>query len=208
MKKLLLISFNILLIIWIYGCSSRKPEVEVTKDNFSKFDSSEFVKAYIVCVPFKSDPNRRSFAHYYYEFPINDLKKAEVIKMCIRDANYTDYDIERTTKKRNSKNGNSGLFVFETKKLRYTIRIFWDNESAYGYWWESPELLSIFRGWGLFEDLAKADPNWPPTKWIGTPSGERVPFTTEPNSSRFRKVPYSRGRDINDNSLKKETETK
>ena len=152
---------SILLAFGLCGCSKTNPEVELTKYNFSKFDSSKLTKVYIVSSVVKSDPNRGQ-AIYHYEFPINDHSKVEVMKRCIKDANHTEYDIARFKKRRTGQIGNSGLFVFETKKLRYTMRIGWDDKSAYGFWWESPELLSIFKGWGLLDDLAKADPNWPP----------------------------------------------
>jgi|GEM_PF-1322664 len=206
--KMMLITFYVFSIFIICGCSKEKPHVEVAKDNFSKFESSEFTKVFIYINGSKVYPEQKRQSLYFYEFPINDPVKVEVIKRCIKDANQTEYDRERFSKKRAGEGIDRGLFVFETKKLRYTMLIGWDDKSVYGTWWESPELLSIFRGWGLFEDLAKADPNWPPIKWIGTPSGERVPFTTEPNSSHFRKGPYSRGRDINEKSFKKEMEIK
>ena len=176
--------------ILLCGCSKKKSEVELTKDNFSKFNSLYVTKVYISCVPFKADPNRRQIG-YSYEFPLDPIK-GSVILMCIKDSNQTSYDIERTFKRRNSKKGNHGLFIFETKKMKYTMPIFWDDESAYGFWWESPELLSIFRGWGLFEDLAKADPNWPPPNWLKNP-----PKEMDPNFHRLRNEAHPRGRNIN-----------
>ncbi|MFA5240324.1 MAG: hypothetical protein WC476_11555 [Phycisphaerae bacterium] len=199
MKKLLIIiCCSALFAVCISGCTKEKPEVELTKDNFSKLNSLNLVNVYISCPHSSIDPNSKEiFKVYSFYFPIN-ITKGEVILLCVKEANQTSYDIKRTFERRDRQKGKYAIFIFETKKIKYSIPIFWDNESAYGFWWESPELLSIFRGWGLFEDLAKADPNWPPVRWIRTPSGERVPFTTEPNSSRFRKVPYSRGRDINE----------
>lgn len=149
-----------LFFVCISGCSEKKMEAELTKDNFSEFFSSKFVKAYILCAPLSKDPNRN---YYHYEFPINDPKKIRVILQCIKDANHTEFDMKRFLKKTNGKN--RWNFVFETKKARYNVHIGWDDKSAYGFWWESPELLSIFRGWELFKDVAKADPNWPPLKW-------------------------------------------
>ena len=160
--KMRLIFFNILLVVLICGCA-QKPEVEVTRDNVSKLDSSDLNKVYIICSAGKSDPNKGSTL-YHYELPINPVK-GHVILRCIMDANHTEYDVERFKRRHTDGKIDSGLFVFETKKLRYTTRIFWDDKSAYGFWWESPELLSIFKGWGLFKDLAKADPNWPPSHY-------------------------------------------
>ncbi len=167
--KTILISFNILLVLCMFGCSKKKPEVEVTKDNFAKFDSFKFVKVFIVCFP------KSNQWLYHYEFPINDSVKVEVIKRCIKDANHTEYDIGRFKKRHTGERIDSGLFVFETPKVKYTMQIGWDDKSAYGLWWESPELLSIFRGWGLFEDLAKADPNWPAPVWYKNPPPESDP---------------------------------
>jgi hypothetical protein len=50
-----------------------------------------------------------------------------------------------------------------------------------GDWWQSADLLSIFKGWGLFDDLYKADPNWPIPKRRGQVFEEGFPLR-EPNS--------------------------
>jgi len=38
---------------------------------------------------------------------------------------------------------------FKTNNAAYFIRFLWDKKSAYGDWWDSPELLRYFRQWGL-----------------------------------------------------------
>jgi hypothetical protein len=170
--KTLLIFFSILLSFWICGCSSKKQQVELTRENISGLhDTSKLEKVYILC--HGGDPNRRQMP-YFYEFPINPTK-GHVILRYIEDANQSEFDRERLSKKRIGEEGTSGLFVFETKKAIYSTRIGWNDKSVFGYWWESADLLSVFKGWGLFEDIAKADPNWPPPEWMRNPPREMDP---------------------------------
>jgi hypothetical protein len=197
MKKLLILIY--LIAICMNGCAKQKPEAELTKDNFSNLNSLfgkpklDVIKVYISCPHSNWDNSKQIYKAYSYYFPI-DITKGEVILICIKEANQTSYDIKRTFERRDSKKGRHAIFIFETKNIKYSIPIFWDNESAYGYWWDSPELLSIFRGWGLFEDLAKADPNWPPTGWF-----KNIPNEMDPNDRyRSRNGVYQRGRNINE----------
>jgi len=148
-------------IIMISGCSDKKlKSIELTKDNFSILDSSKLRKVYILST------GRNVCLSYGYEFPISDPIKVEVIKMCIRDANQTESAIERASEKQTDKMKVCGLY-FETRKEVYCMRIGWDDKFVYGDWWQSADLLSIFKGWELFEDLYKADPNWPTPKRRG-----------------------------------------
>jgi hypothetical protein len=152
-KKLFfcLILFFILAIV---GCKPKK-EIEVTKDNFSEFCKLKPIKVYIYT----------HIVSYGYEYYINDPKKVEVIKLCIKDANQTEYDKEQFKKnKETQKNKNFEILTFETRKAIYTMRIGWNDEFVYGFWWKSADLLRIFKKWGLFEELSKADPSWPAPK--------------------------------------------
>ena len=67
---------------------------------------------------------------------------------------------------------------FKTRKAVYRASIGWDAKTVYGNWtapaydsggWESAELLEKFKEWNLFEEIAAADPNLPPPKWITNP---------------------------------------
>jgi hypothetical protein len=166
MKKkyiLLLCLFGFLL---VEGCRQKK-EIEITQENFPEFRKLKLIKFYITTI---------SHRCYGYEYYINDLKKAEVIKMCIYQAKKTGYDNERFQKDRQTrKNANQEILCFETKDAVYTMRIGWNDEFVYGHWWESADLLRVFKQWDLFNELSKADPAWPEPNWIKNPPKERDP---------------------------------
>jgi hypothetical protein len=149
---------NYILIVCLFsflllaGCRQKK-EIEITQDNFPEFRNLKLTKFYIMTI---------SHRGYGYEYYIDDLKKAEVIKMGIYNANKTGYDEDRFEKdKETRKNEDQEILYFETEDTIYTMRIGWNDEFVYGYWWESPELLKVFEKWQLFEELSKADPAWP-----------------------------------------------
>jgi hypothetical protein len=160
MKKLFfcLILFFILTIV---GCKPKK-EIELTRENFSEFCTSKIMKMYIYTNV--TNPEKGNWWLYGYEYPINDPKKVEVIKLCIKDANQTEYDRKKFNKNKRTSKQNTEILTFETKKAIYTMTIGWNDEFVYGLWWESADLLRIFKKWGLFEELSKADPSWPAPK--------------------------------------------
>ncbi|MEN6386786.1 MAG: hypothetical protein ABFD79_16525 [Phycisphaerales bacterium] len=146
---LILCLFGFLLIV---GCKQKK-EIELTQDNFPEFRNLKLTKFYIMTI---------SHRGYGYEFYIDDLKKADVIRLCIYQAKKNEYDNERFQKdKQTQKNEDHEILYFETKDAIYTMRIGWNDEFVYGYWWESAPLLKVFKKWQLFEELSKADPAWP-----------------------------------------------
>jgi len=145
---LILCLFNLLLVV---GCRQKK-EIEITQDNFPEFRKLKLTKVYIMTIG----------RGYGYEYYIEDLKKADVIRVCIYNAKQTEYDNELFQKdKQTRKNENEEILYFETKDSIYTMRFAWNDEFVYGFWWESPELLKVFEKWQLFEELSKADPAWP-----------------------------------------------
>jgi hypothetical protein len=151
MKKYILIIYFILVFLLIAGCRQKK-EIQLTPDNFSEFCKLKFIKVYI------STHTRRGGYEYY----IDDPKKVEVIKLCLQRAKHMEFDLERLLKNRETqKNENLEMLIFETRNTMYTMRIGWNDEFVYGYWWESPDLLKVFKKWQLFEELSKADPAWP-----------------------------------------------
>jgi hypothetical protein len=150
---------TILILIFTIGC--KKKEIELTRDNFSEFDKAKLTQVYIDNYVSNSEKSGR-LPFYGYKYYINDLSKIEVIKLCIRQATQFEYDIERFKKNgQASKDRNLTRLIFETKKVMYTMRIGWNDEFVYGFWWESPQLLKVFEKWQLFEELSKADPAWP-----------------------------------------------
>jgi len=159
--KAILIIYSIFLILFTCGCAKRKTEIQFHKEDLPKLESSDVTKVYFRIDVIKSEPNKMSLA-YDYEYPI-DYIKGRVILRCIKEANYIDYDNPNRPPRREMQiaKGQHCRLFFETKKFLYSANIAWDDESVYGYWWESKDLLSIFRGWGLFDDLMKVDPNWP-----------------------------------------------
>jgi hypothetical protein len=163
MKKLLFF-LMLLFVITMLGCKPKK-EIELTRDNFPEFCKVKLTKVYIYTNV--SNEKGEGLPFYGYEYLISDPKKVEVIKLCIRNANQIEYDKERLKKnKQTRKNKNVEILTFETRKAIYTMPIGWNDEYVYGYWWESADLLRIFKKWGLFEELSKADPSWPEPNWI------------------------------------------
>ena len=154
MKKYILILFLFTNFLVFNGCKPKK-EIELTRDNFSEFCKLKFTKVYIFT------HTMRAYG-YGYEYYIDDPKKVEVIKLCIKRAKHTEYDRERFLKnKETRKNKDFEMLIFETRNTMYTLYFAWNDEFVYGYWWESPQLLKVFEKWQLFEELSKADPAWP-----------------------------------------------
>lgn len=143
-----------LFLVFIPGCSEKKlKSIELTKDNFSILNTLKLTKVYI---------NAHAVG-YGYEYYINDPKKIEVIKICIKDANQVDSAIERVSEKQVDKIKVYGLY-FETRKEVYCMRIAWDDKFVYGDWWQSTDLLRAFKKWDLAGEISKADPSWPEPK--------------------------------------------
>jgi hypothetical protein len=167
-KKIFAVIAAGLVLLLMNGCSNKKPQVELTRDNFPEFYKAKITKVYIYTYR----------GSYYYDYPIQDPKKGEVIKLCIGNANQTEYDKERFRKNRQtSKEESAEALFFETEKVIYSMRFGWNDEFVYGFWWESKDLLRVFKKWCLFEELSKADPSWPEPSRIKHP-----PKETEPNS--------------------------
>jgi hypothetical protein len=182
MKKLCFLTVGLSILIATSGCKPKK-EIELTRDNFAEFCKVKLTKVYIythVSNPEKSG----SLPFYGYEYYINDPKKVEVIKLCIRQANQTEYDKDRFKKnKQTRKNKNMEILTFETPKVIYTMRIGWNDEYVYGFWWESADLLNVFKKWDLFAELSKADPSWPAPDWKKNPPKEME--SNFPSVTRF-----------------------
>ena len=54
--------------------------------------------------------------------------------------------------------------LFKTNEDIYFIRILWDEESFYGDWWESTDLLLQFKKWGI--ERPKGESNLPPSREV------------------------------------------
>lgn len=175
------IFLSITLALCLGGCSCRKPEVELAPDNISKVDSSKLTKVYILSRGGRSELNR-GVALYHYELPIKPIKGRSILRW-IMDAKQTEFDRERLHQKLRDKHITPILICFETEQAVYHTHIGWDDKCVYGYWWESPDLFRVFRGWGFFEDLAQADPNWPAPIWYKNP-----PPGSDPNFHRFPRM--------------------
>jgi len=148
-----------------------KRAIKLTRENFSKLDASKIKE---VCIVSRLTKNM-------YVFPINDPEKIDIIFRRMKDANQIKHDMGRTRSK----------IYFVIGHELYFTDIDWDNESVYGNWWQSPELSKNFKKWNLFEDISKADPNFPPSDWIKNPPPEGAPYdpnliNLDPNYIPFR----------------------
>lgn len=125
MRKILIAL--LLFLAFISGCSDKKlKNIELTKDNFSILDTLQLTKVYIYAIG----------RGYSYEYYINNLKKVEVIKICIKYADPMESAIERVREKQTDKMKVHGLY-FETQKEVYCMRVGWDDNFVYGDWWQS-----------------------------------------------------------------------
>lgn len=166
------------LVLFTIGCSSKPKEVELTRDNFSKLNPSKVKEVCIIS---------RKTTFYWYNFPITNPEKIKIIIECIQDANQIeDYHrqvlwphfpgyIKDPNQSEYTLRQSRRHINFKTRKAIYDTRIAWDDELVYGLWWQSPELSKNFKKWNLFEDIIKADPNWPPPDWIKNPPPESDP---------------------------------
>jgi len=165
----------LLLILFLAGCAHKPNEVELTAENISTVDRSKLTKVYVL-----SHSSKRTSLLYRYYYKFDDVSKGYSFLRWIMDANQTEFDRERLHQKLREEHATTVRIYFETKQAVYNTLIGWDDKCVYGYWWESPDLFRVFRGWGFFEDLAKADPNWPPPIW------SRVRRQFDPNFAMFR----------------------
>lgn len=170
--KYLLNAVILLLILFSVGCAAKPKEVELTPNNISTVWRLKLDKAYVLR---HVVGNGRAYGYYYHL----DASKGSAILQYIRDANVMTPDRNRIRQKAGEPLSPVWIY-FETRDAVYCAHIGWDEKCVYGYWWESPELYRVFRGWGFFEDLAKADPNWPPPLW------SRVRPQFDPNLAMFR----------------------
>lgn len=163
------------LILVSAGCTAKPKEIELTPENISRVDAAKLTKVYVL-----SHSSKRTGLPYGYYYKFDDVSKGYSFLRWIMDAKQTEFDRERLHQKLRVKNTTTVRIYFETKEAVYNTLIGWDDRCVYGYWWESPDLYRVFRGWGFFEDLAKADPNWPPPIW------NRVSAQFDPNLAMFR----------------------
>ena len=105
-----------------------------------------------------------------YNFFIHDPEKIDIFLRCMREATPITDDPRLDRPMRS--------IAFRTQKAIYRISIGWNNELVYGNWtsptyssggWESAELREYFKQWNLDEEIAAADPNWPPPEWMTNP---------------------------------------
>jgi hypothetical protein len=166
MRTILIVFF----ILFVAGCSKPKEEIELTRDNFLQRNPSKVKQAHII------SHGKPGTIPYSYDYTIEDNKKITKIVECINTANpITDehwqnlwgyspslaLDANQLKLRQTSR-----LIVFETPQKLYSTRIGWDSELVYGKWWESSELMESFRQRNLFDELLKADPNWPLPDWM------------------------------------------
>ncbi len=154
------------------GCTKDKRPLELTPNNIStvwrlKLDKASVLRHVV--------GNGRAYGYYYHL----DASKGSAILQYIRDANVMTPDRNRIRQKAGEPLSPVCIY-FETRDAVYCAHIGWDERCVYGYWWASPDLFRVFRGWGFFEELAKADPNWPPPIW------NRVSAQFDPNLAMFR----------------------
>jgi hypothetical protein len=151
-----------LLAIIVVGCLRDPEGLGLSREILSKLDASQINEICILSV------SERSLI-YRYNFSINDPEKINVILRYIREAT-------QITNRYSDKPMRS--IEFKTRKAVYRASIGWDAKTVYGNWtapaydsggWESAELLEKFKEWNLFEEIAAADPNLPPPKWITNP---------------------------------------
>jgi len=181
--KTLLTILSLFFVFSITGCSFKPKYVELNRENIAKLNPSKVKE---VCI---NSRGKRIF--YWYSFPITNPEKIKIIIESIQDANQIE-DYHRQVLWPHSpgyiKDPNQSEYTlrqsrrhidFKTRKAIYGTRIAWDDELVYGLWWQSPELSKNFKKWNLFEDIIKADPNWPPPDWIKNPPPEGARY--DPN---------------------------
>jgi len=193
--KTLLIPLSLFVVFSITGCSFKPKYVELNRENIAKLNPSKVKEVCII-----SSGSRGKTIFYTYDFPITNPEKIKIIIECIQDANQIE-DYYRQVLWPHSpeyiKDPNQSEYTlrhsrrainFKTRKAIYDTRIAWDDELVYGPWWQSPELSKNFKKWNLFEDISKADPNFPPPEWIKNPPPESDP-NFPPNRLPWNRLP-------------------
>ena len=181
--KTLLITLSLFFVFSFTGCSFKPKYVELNRENIAKLNPSKVKEVCII--------SHGKTIFYRYNFPITNPEKIKIIIECIQDANqikdyyrqvlwphFPEY-IKDPNQSEYTLRQSRRLINFKTRKAIYDTRIAWDDELVYGPWWQSPELSKNFEKWNLFEDISKADPNWPPPDWIKNPPPEGAPY--DPN---------------------------
>ena len=179
--RTLLIVFSLFIVFSITGCSQEPEYVKLNRENIEKLNPSKIKEVCIVSHSYGKT------IFYSYDFPITNPEKIKMIIECIQNANqiedyyrqvlwphYPEY-IKDPNQSEYTLRRSLRHICFKTRKARYETLIAWDDESVYGLWWQSPELSKNFKKWNLFEDISKADPNWPPPDWIKNPPPESDP---------------------------------
>jgi len=129
---------------------------ELTKETFQKLDVSEVVSVEVVSTAGKEPHKWRRI--YRNVFPIRD-SRIETIYGLIQDGGLWDYYTDR-------------YILFTTEDRIYYMGIGWTDETAYGNWWNSPELRKLFREWGDQRPKSKKAPETitgPPRRRRGMP---------------------------------------
>ncbi len=170
-------------VCFLAGCKSKPKYIylDMEKENIAKLKPSKVNEICIISNHFHD-----KMVSYTYDFTIMDPKKIETIIKCIKDANQIDNyyqqvlwpslidDKWESDKNISALRQNRRLIHFKTKKVIYDAAITWNDETVYGFWWQSAELLKHFKKWNLFEDIEKADPNFPPPDWTKNPPKDQT----------------------------------
>ncbi len=186
--KTILAIISVFFVFSITGCSSKPEYVELNRENIANLNPCKVKEICIV-----SHSHKPGMLFYSYDFPIKNPEKIKIIIQTIQDANQLEdyyrnvlwpwpnpqgYIRDPNQSERALRNSRRAI-IFKTRKARYETQIAWDDKSVYGFWWQSSELSKSFKKWNLFEDISKADPNWPPPDWIKNPPPEGAPY--DPN---------------------------
>ncbi len=173
MKKLLIILYLYLSIVTT-GCSHKPKYIQLNKGSIGILNPSKIKEICII--------SQGKTIYYHYEFSITDPEKIKIIIECLQGAqqikgyqqkvlwgitpepNKSEYALRHS--RRN--------IIFKTRRAKYETKIAWDDDAVYGAWWQSAELLKHFKKWNLFEDIGKADPNFPPPDWTKNPPKDQV----------------------------------
>ena len=132
----MLICLNMIMFM-LGGCSTKQNYVELTEGTFQNLEVSEILSVNIMSTLTGKKPDEWVPIDVYL-FPITDSEKIKVIYDCIDNAaefnpSNTDYDGRK--------------LLFTTKETICYLDTWLTKEFAFGDWWKSEKLCSLFGEW-------------------------------------------------------------